>query len=121
MRVGGISVAFGRDICDWTDRLPGNARADADEILLAAAAGGPELAGRASLAAEMRRRLASPDRDDDGFDDRSLRLGTSIGGAGRLSGDLTPQCAAAIQGVLESLGKRMGPADIRSTDQRHHD
>ncbi|HEX9031413.1 MAG TPA: DUF222 domain-containing protein, partial [Streptosporangiaceae bacterium] len=118
---GAISQSWAGHITDWTDKLPEDARPDADEILLAAAAGGAELADLARLAEEMRRRLASPDRDDDGFDDRSVRLATTLDGAGKLHGDLTPQCAAALRAVLEALGKRAGPDDNRSIVQRRHD
>jgi hypothetical protein len=58
---------------------------------------------------------------DGGLTDRSLHLDTTIGGAGKLNGDLTPQCTAALQAVLESLGKRRGPEDLRTKDQRLHD
>jgi len=81
-----ISTSWAREMCDWTDRLPAEARDDADLILLAAAGGGAELADLAKLAEEMRRRLAQPDDGDDGFEDRQLRLQTTLGGAGRLDG-----------------------------------
>jgi 5-methylcytosine-specific restriction protein A len=42
-------------------------------------------------------------------------------GAGRITGDLTPECAAAVTAVLEALGKRRGPEDLRSAGQRFHD
>jgi hypothetical protein len=69
----------------------------------------------------MRRRLAPVDSDDDGFDDRRVKLSTTFGGAGRLDGDLTPRCAEALGAVLDALGKRAGPEDTRSKGQRHHD
>ena len=70
----------------------------------------------------MRRRLAEPDGDgDDGFEDRQVRLQTTLGGAGRLDGDLTPRCAEAIQAVLDALGKKAGPEDTRTQRQRNHD
>jgi hypothetical protein len=122
LRDARISASWAREICDWTDRLPEDARDDADQILLAAAGGGAELADLARLAEEMRRRLAEPDGDrDDGFEDRQLRLQTTLGGAGRLDGDLTPKCAAAVQAVLDALGKKAGPEDTRTQRQRHHD
>jgi hypothetical protein len=90
--------------------------------LLAAAAGGADLADLAGLAEEMQRRCAGPDADDDGgFGDRWLRLDLTLHGAGRLQGDLTPQCAAALQAVLEALGKKVGPEDTRTKGQRDHD
>jgi hypothetical protein len=70
----------------------------------------------------MRRRLAPVDRDDDdGFDDRQVRLERTFRGAGRLDGDLTPRCAEALSAVLDALGKRAGPEDLRSKGQRNHD
>ena len=118
-----ISESFARQICNWTDLLPDNARGDADVILLGAAAGGAGLGDLAGLAEEIRERTARPDRDgdDDGFDDRGLYLGRTLRGAGTVRGDLTPQCAAALAAVLEALGKRAGPEDLRSRWQRQHD
>jgi hypothetical protein len=55
------------------------------------------------------------------FKDRYLRVGTTFGGAGIIRGDLTPECAAAVTAVLDALGKRRGPEDDRSADQRFHD
>ncbi len=119
---GGISVSWARQIADWTDQLPAEARGDADLILLAAAAGGADLAGLAALAEEIRRRTAGPDRDpDDGFTRRGVWLATTLGGAGRLQGDLSARCAAALQAVLDSLGKKAGPEDIRTIPERRHD
>jgi len=98
---GAISPSWAREICRWTELLPGAHRADADEILLAAAAGGADLADLAGLAEEMRRRSAGPDEGQgDGFEERRVRLDVTFGGAGRLDGDLTPACAAALTAVL---------------------
>ncbi len=122
LAAGSVSASWARQIAEWTDLLPAGARADADVILLAAARGGADLADLAHLAEEIRRRTARPDREpDDGFEDRSLRLSTTLGGVGRLHGDLTGRCAAALAAVLESLGKKAGPEDIRTRIQRDHD
>ena len=119
---GAVSASWARQICEWTDQLPAEVRGDADVILLAAAAGGADLAGLAELAEEIRSRTARPDRDrDDGFADRGLRLATTLGGAGKLHADLTSRCSAALQAVLDSLGKKAGPQDTRSILQRNHD
>jgi hypothetical protein len=123
-----ISESWGRQICAWTDRLSAEHRQDGDKILLAAASAGADLADLSGLAEEMYRRTAAADSDGDGgggdgggFGDRSLQLDIHFRGAGRLAGDLTPECAAAVQAVLDSLGKRAGPEDDRSAGQRRHD
>jgi hypothetical protein len=122
LAAGIISASWAREFCDWTDLLPESARAEADLILLAAAAGGAELADLAGLADEMRKCTAPPDTDtEDGFDDRWLRLDTTFRGTGRIDGGLTPQCSAAVAAVLEALGKKAGPEDTRSKRQRDHD
>jgi len=117
-----VSQSWARAVCDWTDQLPAGHRADADQILLAAAAGGAKLRDLSDLAEEIRRQTARPDTgDDDGYDDRALHLAQTFRGAGTLRGDLTPQCAAALSAVLDALGKRAGPEDLRSKWQRDHD
>ena len=119
---GEISESWARQVCDWTDMLPEDVRADADVFLLGAAAGGAELRDLGKLAEEIRRRCAGPDTDgDDGFAGRSLRLDTTFEGAGKLDGNLSPPCAAALQAVLDALGKRRGPEDERTKGQRLHD
>jgi hypothetical protein len=117
-----ISESWARQICEWTEKLPGEHRAAADAILLGAAAGGAGLRDLEGLAAQIRQRTARADADeDDGFDDRGLRLATTFRGAGKLHGDLTPQCSAALAAVLEALGKKAGPEDTRTRQQRAHD
>ncbi len=124
-------------ICQYTDKLPMQCRAQADQILLGAAEAGMGQDGIARLAAEMyeRSRSGQPDDDgpdgdsdgdsgdgrDDGFEDRGLTLAITFRGAGVLTGDLTPECAALAGTVLESLGRRAGPEDTRTHDQRLHD
>jgi hypothetical protein len=116
-----ISASWAREICGWTDRLPTALIEDADQILLAAAAGGADLADLAALAWEMIERAAVPDGDGDGFADRALWLDQTLAGAGRLTGDLTPACAAAVSAVMEALSAKAGPEDTRSLPQRRHD
>jgi len=119
---GEISESWARQICDWTDKLPGDVRGDADAILLAAAEGGADLRDLAGLAEEIRKQCARPDTDcDDGFARRSVQLDATFEGAGKLDGNLTPQCTAALQAVLDALGKRRGPEDERTKGQRLHD
>jgi hypothetical protein len=128
-----ISKSYARVICRWTDKLPEDARAAADEILLAAAAAGLELEDLAGLAAEMyeKSRQDKPDDDDghdgedddagDGFGDRAVRLATTLGGAGVIHGDLTPECAEFVQTVLDALSAPAGADDDRTHEQRYHD
>ncbi len=119
---GQLPVSLARLICDWTDKLPEALREDADGILLAALLGGADQHDLARLAREMLERAqTSPDRDHDGFEERALWLDTTFGGAGRIQGDLTPACAAALTVVLDALGQRAGPEDTRTAAQRRHD
>jgi hypothetical protein len=119
---GEVSVSWARKICWWTDRLPAGARGGADQILLDAAARGAGLRDLGGLAEEIHRATASPDTDnDDGFDHRNVRLLTHFRGAGKLDGDLTPECAAALRAVLDSLSAKAGPEDVRTPSQRQHD
>ena len=122
LAAGQLPVSLARLVCDWTDRLPDELREDADGILLAAVLGGADQHDLARLGREMLDRAqASPDADSDGFEERALWLGTTFGGAGRLQGDLTPACAAALTVVLDALGQRAGPEDTRTAAQRRHD
>jgi hypothetical protein len=120
---GNVSASWAREICAWSDLVPERYREASDRILLDAAAGGAELADLAGLAAEIRARTAEPDpgEGNDGFDERCLGLGRTLDGAGRLTGDLTPRCAAALAAVLNALGKKGGPEDTRTKAQRAHD
>jgi hypothetical protein len=121
LAAGDISGSWARMICEWTDRLPSASRDAADGILLAAQASGATLADLASLAEEMFRRCAPPDGDGRGDPaSRGVILDTHFRGAGKLDGDLTPRCAAALSAILESLGKKQGAADHRTLPQRYH-
>jgi len=131
MAAGDISESWAKEIASWTDKLPAEKRDEADAILLDAAAQGLPLEDIAVLAQKIDEtwKAQHPDPDDgngddgdeDGFEDRYLRLGTTIGGAGTLHGDLTAACAAALQAIFDSLGKHLGPEDHRSIEQRQHD
>jgi len=122
---GAISEAWAGAMADWTRRLPEDWRADVDRILLDTAAAGAtfeDLAVIAQAAYERwRQQDPDPDDPDDGFDERFLKLATTIDDAGRVTGNLTPECAVALQAVLEALGKKAGPEDDRTEVQRRHD
>src|SRR5436305_8081025 len=107
--------------------MPDDARAAADEILLGAAAAGLEVADLAALAAEMYEKSRQDRPDDDGedpgaaFDDRAVKLATTLGGAGVIHGDLTPECAEFAQTVLDALSAPASADDDRTHEQRYHD
>jgi hypothetical protein len=124
LAAGEVSESVARTLCVWTGTLPEDRREEADEILLGAAAGGLRLRELAGLFAEIyeRSRSEEPDQDrDQTFEDRAVRLVTTLGGAGVLSGDLTPECAAAVQAVLDALAAPAGAEDTRTKEQRCHD
>jgi hypothetical protein len=124
LAAGEMSESYGRTICQWTEKLPDDCRQTADEILLAAAKAGMDLPDLAGLAAEIyaRSRPDVPDEDPArAFEDRAVRLETTLGGAGVLSGDLTPECAAVVGAVLNALSAPAGAEDTRTHAQRCHD
>ena len=125
---GAITISWAREIAAWTGRIDHDElQPAADQILVEAAAAGADLDDLKLLAqaAYEAWRAREPDPDDDpagrGFGDRSLLLDATIDDAGRLRGDLTPECAAALAAVLDALGKSRGPEDLRTAQQRCHD
>jgi hypothetical protein len=119
-----LSESYGRTICQFTDKLPEDCREAADAILLSAAKAGMDLRDLAGLAAEMyeRSRADLPDEDPGrAFADRGVRLVTTFQGAGVLTGDLSPECAAVVGAVLDALSAPAGAEDDRSREQRYHD
>ena len=120
-----LSESMARTICGWTDKLPPDCRATADDILIGAARGGARKEDLAGLAAEIYAR-SLPDEQDDGdsqlsFEDRKVRVETTFGGAGVVTGDLTPECSAVVTTVLDALSAPAGAQDTRSREQRFHD
>jgi hypothetical protein len=122
---GEVSESWAAKLAEWTRRLPEDWRHDVDKLLADTASAGANLEDLAVVARaayeKWRSQQPDPDGDDDGFDDRFLRLGTTIDNAGQVNGSLTPECTAALQAVLESLGKKAGPEDERTEAQRYHD
>jgi len=125
---GAVTVSWAKQIAGWTGRIDHEElQTEADRILVEAAAGGADLDDLNLLAqaAYEAWRAQEPDPEEDprgrGFGDRDLYLETTMDGAGRIRGDLTPECAAAVTAVLEALGKSRGPEDTRTAQQRYHD
>jgi hypothetical protein len=122
---GELSESWAAKLAGWTRKLPADWRHDVDKLLTGTAAAGANLEDLAFIARaayeKWRSQHPDPDDPDDGFDDRFLKLGTTLDNAGRVTGDLTPECTAALQAVLDSLGKKEGPEDDRTEAQRYHD
>src|SRR5580700_5385259 len=120
---GDISQSQAMAIAEWTKKLPAELRAETISILVQAAQAGASLDDLRTIAgvALERWRASRPDGDEDGFDDRYVQAATTLGGAGVIRGNLTPECAAAVQAVLEALGKKAGTEDTRTEGQRFHD
>jgi hypothetical protein len=121
-----LSQSWARQFAAWNDRLPQAERDKADKILVDAARAGlhlrPDIARLAQAIYEaVKGRQPDTDPDDGGFADRSLRMGTTFGGAGRLYGDVTARCAELLDKVFEAFGKPVGRDDVRSQAQRNHD
>src|SRR5262249_37924891 len=86
-----LSEPWARPGRAWPDNLPAGRKGDDEQILAAAARGGVALTGLGGLAEEMHE-SSHRDRDGDvpdGLADRAVWLDTTIGGAGRLAGDLS--------------------------------
>jgi len=119
-----ISESWAGEIARWLKELPAELRDGTEKILADAAAAGASLEDLAAITAHalLQWQAAHPDPDeDDGFDDRYVAVGTTFGGAACIRGNLTPECGAAVQAVLEALGKKAGPEDTRTEGQRFHD
>ena len=117
-----VSESVAAAICQWTGKLPEACRPAADEILVTAARAGARQDDLARLAAEIYAR-SLPEGEDDPeprFEDRQVRVETTFASAGVITGDLSPDCAAVVTEVLESLSAPVGAQDTRSREH-HHD
>jgi hypothetical protein len=112
-------------VARWTKAIPEEFRAEGEEIVVTAARTGADLRALAAICAEIRELTAGPDPDDDPADDprldRSVSLDTTIDGVGVLRGDLTAECAAMVESVLDALSAPVGGEDLRTGPQRYHD
>ena len=126
MAAGELSESWARQLAAWNDRLPSEEIGKADAILLDAVRAGlslhPDIARLAQAIYEaVRGRQPDEDLPGDGYEDRDLRLKTTLGGAGILTGDLSAECAALLATVFEAFGKNVGFGDFRAPGQRAHD
>jgi Domain of unknown function (DUF222) len=123
LREHAVTKSVALELARWTGPIPAEFRKQAEEILVAAARAGADRRALAQICAEIRYRTAPPDPQDenDKHMDRGLSLDTTIDGAGLIRGDLTPQCAAMVQAVLDALSAPQGSRDLRTHPQRYHD
>jgi hypothetical protein len=122
LRTRALTTSEALQLAKWTQAIPAEYRAQAEEILVAAARAGADLRALAQICAEIRSRTAPPDPDgSDPALDRALFLDTTLDGAGVLRGDLTPDCAAMVRAVLDALSAPAGAGDLRTRPQRYHD
>src|SRR5579859_7355938 len=119
---GLLTKSVALQLAKWTRHIPQECRDEAEELLAGAAQAGVGLRDLAAMCAEIRARTAQPDLDgkDPGLD-RGLTLATTFDGAGVIHGDLTPECAAMVQSVLDALAAPQGADDERTRPQRYHD
>ena len=122
LRTRAVTKSVALQLARWTRQIPAEYRGQAEEILITAARAGADLRALAQICAEIRSRTVPPDPDgtDPGLD-RALFLDMTLDGAGVLRGDLTPECAAMVQAVLDALSAPQGGGDLRTRPQRYHD
>jgi Domain of unknown function (DUF222) len=118
-----LTTSVALQLAMWTRGIPEEYRHTAEEILVTAARAGVGLRSLAAMCAEIRARTAKPDPDDDNDKhlDRGVSFDTTFEGAGVLHGDLTPECAAMVEAVLDALSAPEGGGDLRTRPQRYHD
>jgi hypothetical protein len=122
LRTRAVTTSEALQLAKWTREIPAEFRGQAEEILVAAARAGADLRALAQICAEIRSRTVPPNLDgNDPALDRALFLDTTLDGAGVLRGDLTPECAAMVQAVLDALSAPAGAGDLRTQAQRYHD
>jgi hypothetical protein len=116
-----ITKSVALQLGKWTGRIPDGYRAQAEEIVISAARAGADLRALAAIIAEIVARTAPPDPEDGPEVDRRVFLDTTLDGAGVLRGDLTPECAAMVQAVLDALSAPQAGGDLRTGPERCHD
>jgi hypothetical protein len=121
---GEISASYARWIGDAVGRFDVADRDAVEEILVGAAASGALEEDLEKVATAALRRL-TPGGVERGeaaaHADRGLTLSKTIGGVGRLNGDLDAEATALTQTVIDALAVKAGPEDDRTARQRRHD
>ena len=108
-------------VARWTRAIPDEYRTKAEELVVAAARAGADLRALAKICGEIRDRTAEPDSDGGRDLDRAVSVERTMDGVGVIRGDLTAECAAMVQAVLDALSAPQGGGDLRTRPQRYHD
>jgi Domain of unknown function (DUF222) len=120
-----LAKSIALEVVKWTAKIPDEYRDEAEEIVVAAARAGADLRALATICAEIRARVAPPDPDDpddpDPGPERGVSLETTMDGAGVLRGELTPECSAMVEAVLDALAAPQPGGESRTRRQRYHD
>jgi hypothetical protein len=117
-----VSESIAVQIATWTSKLPDDCIPAADGILVEGCRAGLSEAQLAGLAAQIRAQVCGPGPEDEGkLEERTLRLETTLDGAGRVDGNLTPACAALLKAVLTAFATEDDGEDHRSPHERNHD
>ncbi|HEX6467910.1 MAG TPA: DUF222 domain-containing protein, partial [Streptosporangiaceae bacterium] len=121
---GEVSPSYARWIGEAVGRFDPADRDAVEEILVQAAASGAMVEDLEKVAVAAQRRLSpgGVERDEAAAHaDRGLTLSKTIGGVGRLNGDLDAEATALTQTVIDALAVKAGPEDDRTARQRRHD
>jgi Domain of unknown function (DUF222) len=118
-----VTTSVALQLARWTRVIPGQDRAQAGRVLVAAARAGADLRALAAICAEIRSGTGGPDPGgpDDPRLDRGVSVEATFEGAGVIRGDLTRQRAAMVTAVLDALAAPAGRGDVRAGPQRYHD
>jgi len=114
-----LKTSIAAKICSWSDQLPDEHRAMADEILLGAWLGGCTEGDLAMLARQMQEEL-DPDHDDRP-PAPGVTIDTTIDGASVLHCDLTPGVTALVKAAFDKYAVKQGAEDHRTLAERQHD
>jgi hypothetical protein len=121
---GAFSESYGRWICTAVRKFPRADQPAVEKILVEAAVNGLQIEDLSMLATEIMQRIhphGMPEDEDRIDAERGVTLGKTLGGAGRLNGDLAKHATALTDTVLEALAVKRGPEDLRTAKQRRHD
>ncbi|WP_187245753.1 HNH endonuclease signature motif containing protein [Actinomadura alba] len=121
---GTLTESYGRWIAEAVERFPAEDREAVEGILVEAASSGATLDDLVTIATAALRRLRPSGLEDEAarrHGERNLTVSKTLGGAGRINGDLTAEATALTETVIESLAVKAGPEDTRTKAQRRHD